>query len=149
MPGRLLESADMRSRRVDLNTLALTGGQLLTRFSGLVFVPLVARRLGSVELGAYQLGLLLIAYSSVVALFGLTPFAVRRVAQDPGSGPHVFADVLGLRVALALLCGVGLNAALHLSGYPPLVLVLTAILSVNLVSYALQDSADVVFQADE
>src|SRR5438067_5011660 len=139
----------MRSRRVVLNTVALTGGQLLTRFSGLIFVPLVAHRLGSAELGAYQLAQLLISYASVVALFGLTPLAVRLVAQEPSSGPRVFAELLGLRLGLAGACALALLVALPLLGYPPAVRLLTAVLSVNLVSYSLQDSADGLFQAHE
>src|SRR5438552_13026134 len=111
----------MRARRVVLNTVALTGGQLLTRFSGLVFVPLLAHRLGSAELGAYQLGQLLISYASVVALFGLTPLAVRQIAQQPASGPRLFAELLGLRLGLAALCALALAAALPLLGYPPVV----------------------------
>src|SRR5438874_2726158 len=90
----------MRARRVVLNTVALTGGQLLTRFSGLVFVPLLPPRLGSAELAAYQLGQLLISYASVVALFGggTVPLAVAHV------GSHLARDAATLVLLGARFC---------------------------------------------
>jgi O-antigen/teichoic acid export membrane protein len=121
----------------------------MPRVAGLVFVPIVARNLGSEELGAYQLAHLLISYALIVVFFGMSTLAVREIAQKPEQGLETFAEVLGLRLVLALLGTVGLFLLVVGMGYPQKVVVLTAVLSISLFTMAVQSSADMLFQAHE
>ncbi|MCL5951462.1 MAG: flippase [Chloroflexi bacterium] len=149
--GKALPSSrgGLGTRNVLFNTVVLTTGQLLGRVSGLIFVPFIARQLGSGDLGAYQLSNILIAYLSVAVLFGLSPLVVRSMAQHPEDAPRLFAESLSLRVLFAGIAIGVLAIFLFLSGYPRIVNEMSLILSLGLFALAVTDAADTVFQAHQ
>src|SRR3954464_10101539 len=91
------------NRQVIINALALFFGQTLTRFSGLIFVPIIAHKLGGEQLGAYQLSMVLMNYAYVIVLLGLSQFAVREIIQKPESEVEIFAQVLAIRIPLSVV----------------------------------------------
>ena len=131
------------------NTAALTLAQLMPRLSGLVMVPLVARTLGSAQLGSYQLAHLFLSYAALLILVGLGPLAVREIASHPERGLDVFAEVLVTRLLLAGPALLGVAALLVGLGYPSLLITVGVILTASVFSFALHDTADLVFQAHE
>jgi PST family polysaccharide transporter len=137
------------SASIATNTFILTFGQLLGRVTGFIFIPLIARKMGSAELAAYQLGNLFLVYFSILVLFGMSPLLVRDMVQKPQDISRLFGEALGLRLIFALVAFSLLAGLLFVLNYPALVTIITMILSVGLFVNALTDTIDIVFQANE
>jgi O-antigen/teichoic acid export membrane protein len=67
----------------------------------------LARTLAAADYGRYSFIVSYLTFFQVLADFGVEPIALRRFCQEPERRAFLMANVLGLRVALALVAGVG------------------------------------------
>lgn len=134
-------------RTVSANTAVLTFGQLLSRVTGLVFMPFIARHLGSAALGSYNLSNVLVSYFSVIVLFGFAPLVIRDMVSRPADERRIFGESLAARLWLAAISMPVLIVMLYFSHYPTAINEMTLILSVGLFAIAVTDATATVFQA--
>jgi O-antigen/teichoic acid export membrane protein len=136
-------------RNVLINSSVLTLGLLLGRITGFIFSPIIARTLGSADLGAYQLSNVIINYFSSIVLFGLNPLVVRKMSNEPQNVPRIFGAILGFRSLLIIAAWMALYVMITSMNYPLSVTQMTLLLSVGLIVTGFSDVADCVFQAHE
>ena len=84
-----------------------------------VLLVLAGRLLGDEDYGKFSFALALAMIFETVVDFGLNGITTRDVARDPGRAPRLVADVLGLKLALAVLAAGGLVLAVRLEHPEP------------------------------
>ncbi len=115
------------------HAVLLTSAQLSRGLVRLLFVLVVARGLGPQQFGVYALLLAVVEILAVASGAGYADYLTREAAKDPRVGWGLGRQLSWLRLACAIpLSAVGLGILWAL-GYPRLVLVATAWLSLTLV----------------
>lgn len=94
------------ARRVFWNTAILFGAEVARLFSGLLLTVVIARRLGSADLGRFTYMTVLVGILGVVGDLGLSAFYIREAQRGPGR--RLEAVVLGARIMGGVLVSVGL-----------------------------------------
>lgn len=122
------------------HAVLLTGGQLVRAVSRLLFVLVVARTLGPEQFGVYTLLLAVVEITVVISGAGYGDYLTREAARDPRLGWGLGEQLIALRITYAVpLAGIALGS-LWLLGYPRLVLVATAWMSLTLVPRSLTEN---------
>jgi O-antigen/teichoic acid export membrane protein len=118
----------------------LTSAQLARVLSRMFFVLAAARALGPAQFGVYTLILAVVEIAAVVSGIGYGDYLTREAARDQRLGWGLGEQLTGLRIAYAVpLAGITLGL-LWLFGYPRLVLVATAWMSLTLLPRSLTES---------
>jgi O-antigen/teichoic acid export membrane protein len=119
------------------------------------FSVLIVRQLGVQDYGQYAAVLAFSAMFAIVGDLGLSPYAVRRIAQwrDMPDGvqraDELYGNVLLLRLLLALLASALMIAAAWLTGRPPVMLGAIAFSTLGTLLYAVQGTSDAVLAGFE
>jgi O-antigen/teichoic acid export membrane protein len=136
------------------STLGLAA-QFAIKVLSFAFSVLVVRRLGAEAFGQYAAISAFGAIFVFVADLGLSPYAVRQLARwrDAADGPAqaaaLLADLLRLRLLLALLAGALQIGAAWLTGRPLFMLGAIALNAVTLLLYGLQGTTEAVLAGFE
>ncbi len=124
----------------------LTAAQLLRGLLRLGFVIVVARVLGPARFGVYALLLAMVEMLAVASGTGYIDYLTREAAKDERLGWGLGAQLIWLRLACMVpITGVGLGI-LWLLGYPRLVLVATACMSLTLLPRSLSEAVQGVLR---
>ena len=119
--------------------MLLTSGQLSRGLARLLFVVVVARVLGPERFGVYALLLAMVEMLAVASGSGYIDYLTREAAKDERLGWGLAAQLTWLRAAYAIpFTGAGLGI-LWLCGYPRLVLIGTACMSLTLIPRSLSE----------
>lgn len=115
------------------------GGFAVATLLGLVSAPLMIRHLGVEDFGRYATVLALVAVISGVTEAGLATIALREYASRKGAARiEALRDLLGIRLALTS-AGIALGVAFAVvAGYPPVLVVGTAVAGAALLLQSLQ-----------
>lgn len=114
--------------------------------SRLLFVLVVARALGPERFGVYTLLLAVVEITAVISGVGYGDYLTREAAENPRLGWGAGEQLTWLRIAYAIpLAGMALGL-LWLFGYPRLVLIGTAWMSLTLVPRSLTETVQGVLR---
>ncbi|MBO9312543.1 MAG: flippase [Chloroflexus sp.] len=129
--------------------------QVAIKLLSFCFSIFIVRQLGASDFGQYAA---VIGFGSVflfIADLGLAPYTVREVARLR-SEPHnlekirdLYADVLGLRLVLALIAGVLVVSAAIITARPLLMIGAIALNGLTLLIYAVHGSSEAVLAGYE
>ncbi|WP_031460564.1 oligosaccharide flippase family protein, partial [Chloroflexus sp. MS-G] len=129
--------------------------QVAIKLLSFCFSIFIVRQLGASDFGQYAA---VIGFGSVflfIADLGLAPYTVREVARLR-SEPHnlekirdLYADVLGLRLVLALIAGVLVVSAAIITARPLLMIGAIALNGLTLLVYAVHGSSEAVLAGYE
>ncbi len=121
------------------HAVLLTSAQLSRGLARLLFVVVVARALGPEQFGVYALLLAMVEMLAVASGSGYIDYLTREAAKDERLGWGLAAQLTWLRAAYVIpFTGAGLGI-LWLSGYPRLVLIGTACMSLTLIPRSLSE----------
>lgn len=128
------------------HAVLLTSAQLSRGLVRLLFVIVVARALGPRQFGLYALLLAMVEILAVASGSGYGDFLTREAAKDARVGWGLGAQLTLLRLACLLpLAGVGLGI-LWLLGYPRMVLMAAAWLSLSLIPRSVSEAVQGVLR---
>lgn len=94
------------ARRIFWNTAVLLGADATRLLIGLLLTPIIARVLGSAQLGRFTYVMSIVGILGVVGDFGLSAFYVRQAQR--GISPALAGTVLGTRIVLGGVVAAGL-----------------------------------------
>jgi O-antigen/teichoic acid export membrane protein len=103
-------------QKVMVNTTVQLVGRTITIALTLVSFGIVTRYLGVDAFGAYSLVLTFLLLAVTIADLGMTPIGVRELARRPEETHRLIANLLGLRVVIAILAAlvlVGLSGVVQ------------------------------------
>jgi len=115
------------------NTSYLTLALILQKIISFTYFTLLARYVGPANLGKYYFAL---SFTTIFAIFidlGFANVLTREVAKDAGRSEHWFANILSLKVPLAILSLAAVFILINLLGYDPLTRNLVYICSICMV----------------
>lgn len=93
----------MSGTRVLGNAISLMAGKLAGDAATFALFVVLSRRFGGEGIGQYSFAMALTGFFAVLADYGLTQYAVRRMSAGGGSDDGVFGRALTLRGILALI----------------------------------------------
>lgn len=131
------------------NSAFVLGVQLVLKTLAFLFNVYVVRRLGDVHFGQYSA---VIAYVAIFAIFtdwGMSPYAVREMAQDRSKTPWLLPSIVAIRVALSLIITIIAPLSALWLGKESGVVLGILIASAGLLLYAFQGPLDSVLTARE
>lgn len=137
------------------NSIAGLAAQIAIKLLSFAFSVLIIRQLGASDFGQYAA---VIGFGTVflfIADLGLAPYTVREVARlrDKPDGQErirdLYADVLALRLILALVAGVLVVSAAILTGRPAMMIGAIVLNSLGVLIYAFHGSAEAVLAGHE
>jgi O-antigen/teichoic acid export membrane protein len=103
--------------RAVANTLYRSVGEIVGRLASLALFAEMARKLGESGLGAFVFAVAYLGFVMVAVDLGLDRYMLRAVVRERGGASHMFFNVLGLKLVLALpLFALGL-LGVHVLGY--------------------------------
>jgi O-antigen/teichoic acid export membrane protein len=129
--------------------------QIAIKLLSFAFTVLIIRNLGATDFGQYAA---VIGFGSVflfIADLGLAPYAVREVARlrDAPDGMErikaLFADLLALRLILAVVAGIMVVSAAVMTGRPALMIGAIALNAVTVLFYAVHGSSEALLSGFE
>ncbi|MGN6564570.1 MAG: oligosaccharide flippase family protein [Thermomicrobiales bacterium] len=134
------------ARALLANSLTMFGGQLAIKALSFIFSIAVIRHLGDEQYGQYAICVAFGGLFTVLSDLGLAQLTVKRIAQRPAPGvmARTVANVVALRVCLALAVVALTTIIAWLVGYSPRVRVGIFIAVLGLLSYAFFGVADAV-----
>lgn len=94
------------ARRIFWNTALLLGADIARLLIGLLLTPVIARVLGSAQLGQFTYVMSLLGILGVVGDFGLSAFYIRQ--SQHGMSPRLAGTVLGTRIVVGSFVAAGL-----------------------------------------
>ncbi|MFC1702922.1 flippase [Patescibacteria group bacterium] len=129
--------------KVAKNTAYLTSAFVGQKVLSFVYFTIIARTVGVDGAGRYFIAVSFTTIWSVFVDLGLANVLVREVAKFPEKAQKLFANVLGMKVILAILSVLGANLTARLLGYPGetrlMIMIASAVMvldSTHLVLYA-------------
>ena len=137
------------------NSIAGLIAQIAIKLLSFAFSVLIIRQLGAGDFGQYAA---VIGFGTVflfIADLGLAPYTVREVARlrDTPDGQtrirDLYADVLALRLILALVAGLLVVSAAMLTGRPAIMIGAIALNALTVLLYALHGSSEAVLAGHE
>ena len=102
-------AALVRPRRLAINFLYLSGGELAAKLLTFASFSYLARILGPSGYGIVEFTLAVMVFFSLPIDWGLSWYGAREIAREPGRATRLLHDVTGLRVYLTLLSMLGLG----------------------------------------
>jgi O-antigen/teichoic acid export membrane protein len=102
-PARPTEQPVVAARRVLKGFLSVSLGNLVSRSLNFVAVIYLARVLGPAGYGAVSWAQAALTLGTLVADLGLQTVGIRMCAQEPERASETFADLLSLRMGLAVI----------------------------------------------
>jgi O-antigen/teichoic acid export membrane protein len=94
------------ARRIFWNTAVLLGADVARLVIGLLLTPIIARVLGSAQLGQFTYVMSVVGILGVISDFGLSAFYVRQAQHE--TSPALAGTVLGTRIVIGGLVASGL-----------------------------------------
>ncbi|MCS6881928.1 MAG: flippase [Oscillochloridaceae bacterium] len=137
------------------NSIAGLFAQITIKLLSFAFSVLIIRQLGASDFGQYAA---VIGFGTVflfIADLGLAPYTVREVARlrDQPDGQErisdLYANVLALRLILALVAGVLVVSAAILTGRPAMMIGALALNALTVLIYAFHGSTEAVLAGHE
>ncbi|WP_322814515.1 flippase [Chloroflexus sp.] len=137
------------------NSVAGMIAQLAIKVLSFCFSIFIVRQLGASDFGQYAA---VIGFGSIflfIADLGLAPYTVREIARlrsEPGHLDKIrdlYADVLGLRLILAMIAGMLVVSAAIATGRPLLMIGAIALNGLTLLIYAVHGSSEAVLAGHE
>lgn len=110
--------ASTLARTIARNTLFITLGSLALKVINTAYQIYIVRGLGDEQFGRFSMA---VAWSGLFSIFvelGITQYAMRESARDPGRARWLFWNVAALRGLLALAGIAGITAGAAAVGYP-------------------------------
>jgi O-antigen/teichoic acid export membrane protein len=154
--GAVIGSASYASRISDTakatvtpkisHAVLLTSAQLSRGFSRLFFVLVVARVLGPQQFGVYALLFAIVEMLAVASGSGYADYLTREAAKDPRLGWGLGSQLTWLRLACAFFLACAGLVMLWLFGYPRMVLLAAAWLSVSLAPRSVSEAVQGVLR---
>lgn len=134
------------SGSVASNSLTLFGGQIAIKALSFVFNIVVIRHLGSEQYGNYAVCVAFGSLFAVLSDLGLAQLGVKRIARDRSPGPlaALVANMVTLRVILALGVVALTALAARIAGYGAELRLGIFIAALGLISYAFFGMADTI-----
>jgi O-antigen/teichoic acid export membrane protein len=86
------------------NTVSLIFANVIAQLLGWGVTVFLARKLGPGFFGQFSFVYAVFIYFSLFANFGLSLFGTRQIARDPNHIEHYLANIIALRLVLALCC---------------------------------------------
>lgn len=105
------------SVKVAKNTAYLVAAFVGQKILSLIYFTIIARAVGVEGSGRYFLALSLTTIFSVMVDLGLSNTLIRETAKRPEDAGKLLANVLGLKVGLALIAVAGVHATARMLGY--------------------------------
>jgi O-antigen/teichoic acid export membrane protein len=131
-------SGNSTFRVVVRNSAFVLGVQVVLKILAFLFNVYVVRRLGAAHFGQYSAVMAYVAIFAIFTDWGMSPYAVREIAEDPTRASWLLPNVVAMRVVLSLLItAVAPLSALWLGKGDTMVLGIL-IASAGLVLYAFQ-----------
>jgi O-antigen/teichoic acid export membrane protein len=90
-------------RRTVSGFVAMGAATLFAQIIGFFMLAVIARRLGSQDVGSYAFALTLMGYFAIPASFGVTALATRELARDPDRVKEVTGELIALQGFLCLV----------------------------------------------
>jgi O-antigen/teichoic acid export membrane protein len=143
------------SRTILRNSVFGLVAQIAIKLLSFAFTVLIIRNLGANDFGQYAA---VIGFGTVflfIADLGLAPYTVREVARlrDAPDGTEqiraLFADMLALRLILAVIAGIMVISAAILTGRPGLMVGAIALNSLTVMLYAVHGSSEALLSGYE
>lgn len=97
-------------RRPAKNAAFLSAGEVGARLFGFLASALLARRLGIEGFGRLGFAMSVLAYGVMLSNFGILTVGIRAAARDRDSIPRLAANILGIRLLLALVAMLSIAA---------------------------------------
>jgi O-antigen/teichoic acid export membrane protein len=134
------------TRALLANSLTMFGGQMAIKALSFIFSIAVIRHLGDEQYGQYAICVAFGGLFTVLSDLGLAQLTVKRIAQRPAPGvmARTVANVVALRVVLALAVVALTTVIAWLVGYSPRIRLGIFIAGLGLLSYAFFGVADAV-----
>ncbi len=133
----------MSDGRVAKNTAYLTAAFVGQKVLSFVYFTIIARTIGVDGAGRYVIAISFTTMLSIFVDLGLANVLVREVAKFPNKAKSLLANVLGMKVILAILTVIAANIIARLLNYHPetrlMITIASAVMvldSVHLVLYA-------------
>jgi O-antigen/teichoic acid export membrane protein len=109
----------LKSLKLLVDLVVLSGGQLLSKVLGFVAFAYLARALGPTAYGSAEYVIGLATFCTMLVEFGLGPVAVRDISKDRERLPVLAANVPFARLGIVALSVPALLVAAHFSATPP------------------------------
>ena len=131
------------------NATFVLGVQIVLKILAFLFNVYVVRRLGDVHFGRYSAVMAYVAMFAIFTDWGMSPYAVREMAEDPNRTAWLLPNIVAMRVVFSLLIMfIAPISALWLGKESGMVLgILVA--SAGLILYAFQGPLDSALTARE
>lgn len=104
--------------KVAKNTVYLTSAFVGQKVLSFLYFTIIARAVGVDGVGRYFIAVSFTTIWSVFVDLGLANVLVREVAKFPEKAQKLFANVLGMKIILAVVSVIGANLTARLLGYP-------------------------------
>jgi O-antigen/teichoic acid export membrane protein len=143
------------SRTILRNSAFGLAAQIAIKLLSFAFTVLIIRNLGASDFGQYAA---VIGFGTVflfIADLGLAPYTVREVARlrDAPDGPEqirgLYANLLALRLILAVIAGIMVVGAAVLTGRPSLMIGAIALNAITVLIYAVHGSSEALLAGHE
>lgn len=112
------------ARRIAKNTLSLTAGELVSKAFLFFLTVLIARYLGSSELGKYSFAFSFTVLFYVLADLGLNKLALRNLPRDKSQLGNYLYNILAMKVVLSIITFLAIFFSINLTNQPQEVKVL-------------------------
>jgi len=99
------------------NAAFITVGQLALKIVNFLYTLYVVRRLGGSQFGQYSTVLGWVGLFFIFAELGVSQYASREVARDHSQSSGMFWNLIGIRLALAVVGIIGITAGAMAVGY--------------------------------
>jgi O-antigen/teichoic acid export membrane protein len=96
------EQAERAGRRAVKNTAVVAVGEIVGKLASLALFAVLARQVGESQLGVFVLAFAFLQIVMVPIDLGLDRYLLRQVARDRARLPHLFGNVLVLKLVLAI-----------------------------------------------
>ncbi|MCB0211049.1 MAG: glycosyltransferase [Anaerolineae bacterium] len=124
-------------------------GKLSIKLIAFIFTIFIVRYLGDEDYGRYTLIWSYVVVYSMLADAGLGLLAIREIAQKQPGSQYIAANIIIIRVLLALVSMVLILGTVWVLNYDPIFLLQAFLASQILLLYAIHDPLDAVLQAHE
>ncbi len=130
-PSTSISSSE--ARRAARNAGAIAAATLLSRGMQFAWQLFFSAALGPAILGIYGTVSSFVQIGTAISAFGMSPFVIRDVAQNPQKAGKYLTTTLFVQTLLALASYVILNVAAAVGGYSEVVRVFLAFSAINLI----------------
>jgi O-antigen/teichoic acid export membrane protein len=100
--GKAGHGSDGAPRRLAINFLFLSGGEITAKLLTFVCFSYLARMLGPASYGAVEFTLAVMVFFTLPVDLGLSWYGTREIAHNPSCAARLLHEITGLRLVLAV-----------------------------------------------